>query len=314
MARAQGANATLLGVVEAEYGTAPVNGWRKLPFVSHSLGGEQPLVDDDTLGFGRDPLPPGYGDFKADGDVVAPLDLRGTGWWLTGLLGAPTTTVNAGVYTHVWGSGEAALPSRSFEAGLPEAGSFRVQSGALINTLKLPIQTSGNVSATWSMIAQGETEATETVDATPDAYVYKRFQAGQGAVTLDGVALGSVVSGEMTYSNNLDPAKVVRGDNKIDGIDLGKTALGGSLVMRFSSTALLNKATTKTPVVLSFRYQISASAALVVAAHEVYLPRPKTPVSGPGGVQATFNWQASRQTGGGRMATFILINDAESYA
>ena len=44
-----------------------------------------------------------------------------------------------------------------------------------------------------------------------------------------------------------------------------------------------------------------------------YLPRPRIEISGPQGVQATFDWQAARDSVVGRMCTATLINDIEVY-
>jgi hypothetical protein len=43
------------------------------------------------------------------------------------------------------------------------------------------------------------------------------------------------------------------------------------------------------------------------------LPRPRIEISGPQGVQATFDWQAARDSVVGRMCTATLINDIEVY-
>ncbi|QIE53960.1 hypothetical protein G5B40_14160 [Pikeienuella piscinae] len=44
-----------------------------------------------------------------------------------------------------------------------------------------------------------------------------------------------------------------------------------------------------------------------------YLPRPRIEISGPQGVQASFDWQAARDSVVGRMCTATLINDVETY-
>ena len=44
------------------------------------------------------------------------------------------------------------------------------------------------------------------------------------------------------------------------------------------------------------------------------LPRPRVPLQGPGGVQASFAWQAARDPALGRMATATLVNDVADYA
>ena len=56
MARAQGARAQIALAFETTYGTPPVGGFTKMPFASTSLGAEQPLLNSELLGYGRDPL------------------------------------------------------------------------------------------------------------------------------------------------------------------------------------------------------------------------------------------------------------------
>jgi hypothetical protein len=66
--------------------------------------------------------------------------------------------------------------------------------------------------------------------------------------------------------------------------------------VRFADTALIDLAADRTPVDLEFAYTLLAQAKLVLTAHEVYLPKPKLAVEGPGGVQASFNFRARRTT------------------
>ena len=80
MARAYGANAQLLAAFETTYGTPPVSGFPKMPFVSSTLGSEQGLIASDLLGYGRDPLAPIKDAMTADGDVAVPLDAEAFGF------------------------------------------------------------------------------------------------------------------------------------------------------------------------------------------------------------------------------------------
>lgn len=91
MPRARGANAALAAVFESTYGTPPVSGFRRLPFVSCNLGEEQGLIESELLGFGREPLPPTYDVVTNMGDIVVPVDVRNIGLWLRGMMGVPTT-------------------------------------------------------------------------------------------------------------------------------------------------------------------------------------------------------------------------------
>ncbi len=82
MARAQRARAQMALAFETTYGTPPVGGFTKLPFASTSLGAEQPLLNSELLGYGRDLLAPIKDAVTADGDVVVPLDAEAFGFWL----------------------------------------------------------------------------------------------------------------------------------------------------------------------------------------------------------------------------------------
>ena len=79
MARAQGARARMALAFETTYGTPPGSGYTRMPFASTSLGAEQPLLNSELLGYGRDPLAPIKDAVTADGDVFGPGFARGGG-------------------------------------------------------------------------------------------------------------------------------------------------------------------------------------------------------------------------------------------
>ncbi|NCC03446.1 MAG: hypothetical protein EOM37_05285 [Proteobacteria bacterium] len=312
MARAYGANAQLLGSFESVYGTPPAGNFIKFPFVSSNLGSEQGLIASDLLGQGRDPAQPIRDVIKVDGDVVVPVDVRNFGHWLKGLLGAPTTT-GTGPYVHTYQSGAASLPSLSLEVGMPEPFSFMMNAGVMLNSLQLSYSRSGGASATINCIAQSETRNAASHGGTPTQAALTRFNQFQGAIKKDGAQLANVTGAQLTYTNNLERIETIRSDGKIDGSDPTIAALTGNIDVRFADTTLIDAATDNTPVALEFGYVIDATRSLVFTAHEVYLPKPKLPIDGPGGVQASFNWQAAKPAAG-QMMTVVLTNDVEDYA
>src|SRR5574343_1370963 len=106
MARAQGARAQIALAFETIYGTPPTGGFTKMPFASTTLGSEQPLLNSELLGYGRDPLAPIKDAVTADGDVGVPRDAEAFGFWLKAAFGAPVTTgTSPGPYTHTFQSG-----------------------------------------------------------------------------------------------------------------------------------------------------------------------------------------------------------------
>ena len=311
MARAYGANAQLLGKFETVYGTPPSGNYIKFPFVSTDLGSEQGLIASDLLGQGRDPSQPIRDVIRVEGNVVVPIDLRNFGHWLKALLGVPTTT-GTGPYTHTFASGAASLPSLALEVGMPEVPVFFTEAGVRVNSAQLTFARSGAANATLNCIAQGEADAGVTGGGTPTTASLTRFNQFQASIKKDGVQLGNVTGAQLTYSNNLERIETIRSDGKIDGADPTIAALTGNIEVRFADTTLIDAATDNTPLELAFAYTIDADKSLTFTAHEVYLPKPKLAISGPGGVQATFDWQAAKATSPARMLTVVLKNDVAS--
>ncbi len=113
MARAYGANASLLAAFEPSYGTHPsgTTEYWKLPFVSTSLGSEQGLIANDLIGLGRDPSAPIRDVIKVEGDMVVPIDcaqLSACGSRHCWALPVSTGDVD---HQHTFGSGQPVLPS-----------------------------------------------------------------------------------------------------------------------------------------------------------------------------------------------------------
>ena len=312
MARAYGANASLLAAFEPTYGTTPTGDFGKIPFVSTTLGSEQGLIANDLIGLGRDPSAPIRDVIKVEGDIVIPIDLRNIGMWLKALLGSPVSLGDT-AHTHTFVSGNSGLPSLSLETGLPDIPAYFLASGVMANSLQVKFARSGAADATLGLIAQGEVKRTASADETPTTLPITRFNQFQGSIKKNGQALGNVVAAQLTYSNNLARIETIRSDGKIEGADPTVASLTGNLEVRFADTELIDAATNNTPLELTFSYVIDATKSLTFIAHEVYLPKPKLSISGPGGIQATFDWQAAKNTAAGHMLTVQLVNDVVAY-
>ena len=314
MGRPLGINTVQNAVFETMYGATPAAGFFKLPMVSHGLGEEQPLLEDDQLGFGREGLDPTYDVITNDGDVVVPVDTRAIGFWLRGVFGAPVTSGPVdGKYTHTFKSGSGTIPSISIEYGNPDMPIFSVNYGATVNQMKIGMARSGMLNASLSMIAQGETDpGLVSVAGVPSILTGPRFAQATGAITIDGVAAADIVTADLGYTNNLEKLEVIRQDGRIGGVDPGVCRSSGTITTRFATRALYDKARSKTPVGLSFGWVSDSGASLTFSLARVFLPKPKRSVTGPKGIQAVFNWQASGANGS--QLTAVLVNDVPSYA
>ncbi|EDM72255.1 hypothetical protein RAZWK3B_08396 [Roseobacter sp. AzwK-3b] len=313
MARAQGARAQMALAFETSYGTPPASGFTKMPFASTTLGAEQPLQTSELLGYGRDPQAPIKDAVTADGNVVVPIDAEAFGFWLKAAFGAPTTTGAEAPYTHEFRSGNWALPSFSLETGMPEVPRYAMYAGCMVDSLSWQMARSGLLTATVSVVAQGEEVVTVSAAGVPAPVALQRFGHFNGTITRDGANIGNVVSADITYANTLDRIETIRADGKIDGADPSIAALTGNVVVRFADQTLVQQAINGAACELEFFYTLATGERLTLTAHAVYLPRPRVEIPGPQGVQATFDWQAASDVAVGRMCTVTLINDRETY-
>lgn len=313
MARAYGSRAQLALAYETTYGTAPSSGYAQMPFASARFGATQDLIENELVGYGRDPLKPISDVVNVEGEVVVPVDVEGIGYWLKALLGDATVT-GAGPYTHTWATGSYSLPSMALEFGMPEVPHYAMQFGARANSLRIEAQPGGSqLQATIGFMAQGESTATTTQAGTPSAITVQRFGHFNGTIKRNGSALGNVVGASVDYTNNVEAVRTIRSDGLIDGADATIAAMTGNIEVRFADTVLLDQAINGQSCEIALEWSLATGERLTITAHEVYLPRPGLEITGPGGVQASFDWQAALDTVLGKMGTFELVNSKAAY-
>jgi hypothetical protein len=419
--RAYGADATLKACREASYGSAPLTGYRSLDFKSTDLSSAQPLGDDPLLGRGRNAQDPYRGLVTDEGQLEIPLDLRGTGFWLTGLFGDPVTTAVAatgsiafavnpspgdtitlggtvwtfvsgtasgnetqiqgtliqtldalvidlnasadveiakctyvrptgtetlaitfdtpgptgnaftlaasaavvswptltgGGHSHVWESGADDIPSYTIEIGHPKltAPVFFRHLGTVMESLTFEMGQEGPANARLQLVAQGEERFAATVDASPDAFSLRRFSQGRGFIRRGGQPLAGVTGGSLTFSNNLERVRVIREDGKIEAADPTFASAEGAMSVRFDGATLVAEAANGEPVGLEYGFSFVDGYSLRFELPRVFLPKPKYSVTGPGGVEASFDWRAAFDDAEGTMLRAHLINDVPTYA
>ncbi len=219
----------------------------------------------------------------------------------------PSATLTGGTNAHVFTSWAASLPSMSLEVGLADLVQYYMNYGCCANTMKIALSRSGLLNATMSLICQGELAATATpTDASEATADVQRFAQATGSIKKDGVELADIVSANIAASNNLDKIEVIRRDMRIAGADPAKFMASGDVTARFGDTTLYDAATARTPIDLSYGWARGPHS-LIFDMPRVFLPRTKRPITGPAGIQATFNWQASAALAHAMTAT--LVND-----
>jgi hypothetical protein len=230
---------------------------------------------------------------------------------------ASGATLSGGGYTHTFISGAASLPSFAAEIGHANVPAYFVHTGCMLNSMAMNFQRSGSANATLNIIAQGETRFASTQGGTPTSRVYKPFSQFNGSIKRNNVSLANITGAQFTYSNGMQAVPTIRNDALIEGVDPTTISVNGSIDVRFADTVLVDDAINNTAIELELAYKLAGlegnNFSLTWTFHEVYLPRPRIPVSGPGGVQASFNWQGVYDDALTKSVTVVLKNDVTSY-
>ncbi len=224
-------------------------------------------------------------------------------------------TLTGGGYAHVWESGADDIPSYTIEVGHPKLMTpvFFRHLGTVMESLNFEMGQEGPANARLQLVAQGEERFAATVDANPTAYALRRFSQGRGFIRRGGAALAGVTGGSLTFSNNLERVRVIREDGKIEAADPTFASAEGSMSVRFDGATLVAEAANGDPVGLEYGFTFPEGYALRFELPRVFLPKPKYAVSGPGGVEASFDWRAAYDDGEGTMLRAHLLNDVTSY-
>lgn len=306
--RAYGRSATALLKREASYGVDPGGNFLRLPYFSSSLGKEIKNSSSRRANVGRTARESFQEAPDVSGDFVMPLCMRNVGFLLTGLLGDPSTS-GSGTYTHTFTSEAASLPSYALEHGHPSVPAYFLNLGVKVNTMSLRPARSGGARVSFGLIGSTETKNTSSEGGTPTAQTLAQASEFQGTIKQGSNAMSNLLSASLTISNNLELITPLNNSGNVSGLDPGDTTITGELVTRLYDDTLIDAANAGTPVDLDFIYQISASLKLTITAHEAYLGKPKAPITGPGGVDVTFPFEAIYNVSAGKALTAVLIND-----
>lgn len=315
MTNARGAFAEMNAAFENTYGSGfPAEAFQ-MRFKSSSLVQSKSMGEDNLLGQGREASDPYFDAPRSQGDIEIPIDVRAIGFWLKGLLGAPVTS-GAGPYTHVFKSG-LALPSMAIEVGHPELTTpiYRKFVGVKLGSLNFELQGSGPQNGTINAMAQERLPIASTpADNSPSTFDLTRFNKGGGTIEVAGSEVAAIAGGTFNFTNNLEG--VEKSNGEIESVDEAIAAANGSVTARLTEdTTLDDLVSNETPTSFAFKMSIpSTTHSLVFDCPRAFFTTQGNPIDGPGGIQATFDWQAAYDSVAGYTVRATLINDVDSYA
>lgn len=315
--RARGANFTLLGAFETVENTPPDGSgggvYTSFPARSFTLDRRRetdyvPILN--ASGGSADDGDPFYNLPTYEGSLVVPLDLRYAGHWLKAVLSAPTTS-GVGPYDHLFKSGSA-LPTLSLEKGHPDLTTpkYVMNTGVRAGGLNLSVSPNGLVEMTIPLFGRATASAASSEDASPLTEVYSGFFMSDATVKIGGSAAANLVRFDMAFSNNVEALQFI-GDNAAD--EQNRSLTGSATVRWGVDTAWDTPAAAGTPVALLVEFQKSASEKIVFDMPRVFLPEVPKEVNGPGGIEVTYNFQASGADAVKNLLEVTLTNDVTGY-
>jgi len=321
--KARGANAQLIMIEEATWGTTPaVPSGYKLPV--SSIGGAwftRNLIDNPELRGNRNPPAPCQGHVSVNGTFGQTMHLDAIGWLLKHGIGVPVTTGAADPYTHVSKagfSGAAAgdLPvGMTLEIGYTDIAQYHAYEGCRVSTLAFSAETEGITTVDATIIGKGApAEDTSPLDAAPTEYTSDALCAFAATIEEGGSTSAIITKVDLTINNGLDDSlRTIGSAGEIVDLPEGAISVTGSLTALFQDLALYTKATGHTESSLSMIWTDGTHSLTLLVPELVY--EPQSPViSGPAGVMVTLPFRA--YYGDGANATTLmstLVNAVATY-
>lgn len=210
---------------QAAFGTPTYTGAQPLHFTEFNPDRQQEAqvareYGGATVGSAIDPGDSDFGDVSVSAPLQTNLCLNEIGFLLAYALGAPVSTdLGGGKYRHVFASGKGALPLATVIETDRDGG--RVLDSLAIGSLALAIaQGGGKQLVDFTTIARELVRAsTADIDAATNAQAeVSRLFVPKSAftATLDGTAIGRLLSANLNYSADLQTDRYVSGNAGVD--------------------------------------------------------------------------------------------------
>lgn len=290
--------ATLTQLVTDLQGSADTN----IDDATYSQNGDRLLIDHDTA--------------DASGNAYTLAQALTVAAKLSG-----ATLAGGGLIEHTFHSGVATLPSMSKELQLTDLQAsenpFIIHQKVRYNSMEIGRERAGSARATLNLIAQQEFQEQATAAGTPSTPTVDIFSQFQGIILVDGTLGGNIVGGGLTLSNNLDVVEALDNDGLIEDADPGQTSINLSFTARLSENALRIASRARSLVDVRYGFRNATNGAeLEIRLHQIKLPQPSRQISGPGGIDVTYDGLGQQDQSLGRAVTVRLWNDqaAGTYA
>ena len=244
--------------------------------------------------------------------LAVPFDLNMMGHWLRMALGAGVESGSTPNYVHTFVSGKAALPYVTLEVKYT-SGYVARHEGCVLNTLARQMRKEAAFARLeLGFMTRRTIIASDFIAGGTAATVQAELKVAQvrGKAQYGGTDMGDLLEAAFSFSNNCEAYNTVSGDAFPLEIDPGFTALTGTLRTRLRDKTLrdISVANTTDSLALLMTHPSDATNRLMSLTMPVArIASQGAPVSGPGGIDESFAWQAE-QTSGAPAMTAVLKN------
>lgn len=228
-------------------------------------------------------------------------------------------TLKGGGFSHVFTAG-ADIPSKSLQVGHSglTTPKYSLYTGCFLGTFNTSVAGDAPANASVQVIGRRKELRTSTIDATVVSHQVDRFSSSRAGITYNGSnGINFLTGAEFNYTNNLEVFNEIAPTDVIGGADPGIAQPSGSLTVRLSDSAaqadLESRIETEDPVSLTYTYGHGNRWSLVFDMPRVLLSSAKAPITGPGGIEQTFQWLAEHDSAEGYGLRATLINDVAAY-
>lgn len=311
----RGRTIDVLTKAQSAFDTLPSGNWTASYIYSHGLEEKSPLVNDGLLGLprtnDRDQAAPGPSEHTLGGPLVVPVDYNHLGLWLKMLMG---TAVDSGVsdpYTHVFTSGAEVLPYNALEVAIKNVGgvtAYMQYMGLIANKGTIEIaRGDGYQKMSLDMMGRSEAKAGSSSGGTPAAaWAREPVAATVGLMNIGGSLAANILKMSMTIDNKVTPQKFLNGTAYPSGFDLDdEMAVSGTFDLRFLTGTQYDHAVAGDVLELGMAFNAAGSHSLVFDMPAVRLERSGVPITGPGGIQQSFNWRAEQSASAAQLTATL---------
>lgn len=224
-------------------------------------------------------------------------------------------TLTGGTVKHSFASDAEDLPFAFIEVQKNDISWFGMNRQVRGGMLSIAMSPKGKLNCTISAIAKGEDEDDTSAAGDMTFLDVIRFVQAKGEITRNGVVEGQIVGATVKHDNKLEAVEVIRSDSEIEDADAGSSYASGDITVRLSDANKDIPTGQSNAYSFTFGWTIpGTNYSLKFTVGRAFLPRVKNAITGPGGIQKVFQWQAAKPDDDDTPTMLVeLVNDVANY-